>query len=198
MTVSFDAEVTHIAIVDGRFAGFVFFKQKTAYEILRSDWSSDVCSSDLEVEEAIGLANAEAFVAALPAGIDTEIGERGVKLSGGQKQRIAIARALLKGASILVLDEATSSLDSESEALIQDALEGVLGRRDELTTLVIAHRLSTIQGADRIHVLDAGARVESGRHEELLAARGLYAHLHALQAGDGAGRSGAALRGAAR
>jgi len=155
-------------------------------------------ASRAEVEEAIGLANAEAFVAALPAGIDTEIGERGVKLSGGQKQRIAIARALLKGASILVLDEATSSLDSESEALIQDALEGVLGRRDELTTLVIAHRLSTVQGADRIHVLDAGARVESGPHDELLAARGLYAHLHALQAGDGTGRIGSTVRGSAR
>ncbi len=151
-----------------------------------------------EVEEAIRLANAEAFVAALPRGIDTEIGERGVKLSGGQKQRIAIARALLKGASILVLDEATSSLDSESEALIQDALEGVLGRRDELTTVVIAHRLSTIQSADQIHVLDGGTRVEAGRHDELLERGGLYAHLHALQAGDGAARPSSALRGAGR
>jgi subfamily B ATP-binding cassette protein MsbA len=137
-----------------------------------------------EVEEAVRLANAEEFVAALPDGLDTEIGERGVTLSGGQKQRVAIARALLKGAAILVLDEATSSLDSESEALIQDALAGVLGRRDELTTLVIAHRLSTVQDADRIHVLKGGRVVETGRHEALLAQGGLYAHLHALQAGE--------------
>jgi len=142
-------------------------------------------ASDTEVDEAIFLANAAAFVAALPAGTNTAIGERGVKLSGGQKQRIAIARALLKGAAVLLLDEATSSLDSESEALIQDALAGVLGRRDELTTIVIAHRLSTVQGADRIHVLQDGAVVESGRHQDLIRRGGLYAHLHALQAGDG-------------
>ncbi|MDZ7800580.1 MAG: ABC transporter ATP-binding protein [Trueperaceae bacterium] len=136
-----------------------------------------------EIEDATRLANAEAFVRGLPRGFDTEIGERGVKLSGGQKQRIAIARALLKGAEILVLDEATSSLDSESEALIQDALDGVLGRREALTTLVIAHRLSTVQHADRIHVLEGGRMVEAGTHHELLARGGLYAHLHALQAG---------------
>jgi subfamily B ATP-binding cassette protein MsbA len=141
-------------------------------------------ASRAEVEEAVRLANAQGFVAALPDGLDTEIGERGVTLSGGQKQRVAIARALLKGAAILVLDEATSSLDSESEALIQDALAGVLGRRDELTTLVIAHRLSTVQDADRIHVLRDGRVVESGRHGALLAQDGLYAHLHALQAGE--------------
>lgn len=137
-----------------------------------------------EVREAARLANATEFIEVLPEGFDTEVGERGVKLSGGQKQRVAIARALLKGAEILVLDEATSSLDSESEALIQDALAGVLGRRRSLTTLVIAHRLSTVYDADRIFVLENGRVREAGDHRELLARGGLYAHLHALQAGE--------------
>lgn len=134
-----------------------------------------------EVRRAAELANAHGFIEALPLGYDTEIGERGVKLSGGQKQRVAIARAILKGARVLVLDEATSSLDSESEALIQDALEGLFRQRQGATSLVIAHRLSTVQNADRIFVLDGGRVVETGTHRQLLARGGLYRTLYDLQ-----------------
>ena len=115
---------------------------------------------------------------AMPEGYATRVGEKGVKLSGGQRQRLAIARALLKDAPILILDEATSALDNESERQVQAALEALMKNR---TTLVIAHRLSTIEHADRIVVLERGQIVESGRHLELLAAKGIYAHLHALQ-----------------
>ncbi|MEJ2666814.1 MAG: ATP-binding cassette domain-containing protein, partial [Deinococcales bacterium] len=153
-------------------------------------------ADDDAVTEAAQLANALGFIAELPAGFDTEVGERGVKLSGGQKQRLAIARALLRGASVLVLDEATSSLDSESEAVIQDALGGLFTRRHEVTSLVIAHRLSTIRDADRIAVMDAGRVVELGDHASLLALGGLYARLHALQQRDGV-RGGRAERLAA-
>ncbi len=138
-------------------------------------------ASDAEVEKAARLANAEAFVRALPQSFDTEIGERGVKLSGGQKQRIAIARAILKEASLLVLDEATSSLDAESEAVIQDALAGLFCRRRAVTTLIIAHRLSTVRQADTIFVLDRGRLVEAGSHAELLARGGLFKSLYELQ-----------------
>jgi ABC-type multidrug transport system fused ATPase/permease subunit len=135
---------------------------------------------DDEVERAVRLANAEAFVLALPHGLDTEVGERGVKLSGGQRQRLAIARALLRGARVLVLDEATSHLDSESEALVQEALSGRL-LEGQMTSLVIAHRLATVQDADRIAVLEEGRVVESGRHDELLRRGGRYARLFELQ-----------------
>jgi ABC-type multidrug transport system fused ATPase/permease subunit len=138
-------------------------------------------AGDAEVEEAARLANAEAFVRALPDAFDTEIGERGVKLSGGQKQRIAIARAILKEASVLVLDEATSSLDAESEAVIQDALAGLFRQRRNVTTLIIAHRLSTVRQADTIFVLDGGRVVEAGTHAELIARGGLYRTLNELQ-----------------
>jgi len=138
-------------------------------------------ADDAAVTEAARLANALDFITALPRGFDTEVGERGVKLSGGQKQRIAIARALLRGATLLVLDEATSSLDSESEAVIQDALAGLFTRRREVTSLVIAHRLSTVRNADRIAVMDRGHVVELGDHAALLAQGGLYARLHAIQ-----------------
>ena len=123
-------------------------------------------------------AHAMEFIEAMPRGLDTVIGERGVKLSGGQRQRLAIARAVLKDAPVLILDEATSSLDSESERHIQDAVEALRAGR---TTLVIAHRLSTIEGADRIVVMDGGRIADTGTHAELLERNGLYAGLHRFQ-----------------
>ncbi len=135
-------------------------------------------ASDEEVVAAAVAANADGFVRGFPNGYETIVGERGVMLSGGQRQRVAIARALLKDPRILVLDEATSSLDSESEALVQAALDRLMQGR---TTFVIAHRLSTIVGADRIVVIDEGRVVQTGRHAELLAAGGLYADLYETQ-----------------
>lgn len=131
-----------------------------------------------EVEAAARAAHVMEFVADLPAGLDAMVGDRGIALSGGQRQRIAIARALVKNAPILILDEATSALDTESERVIQTALEELMHNR---TTLVIAHRLSTVEKADRIVVMDGGRLVESGTHAELIAANGQYASLHRLQ-----------------
>ncbi|HEU4829187.1 MAG TPA: ABC transporter transmembrane domain-containing protein [Gemmatimonadales bacterium] len=131
-----------------------------------------------EVEAAAGAAHADEFVRRLPEGYDTVVGERGVKLSGGQRQRIAIARAVLKDPAVLVLDEATSSLDTESEQLIEDALEKLLVGR---TTLIIAHRLRTVRRADRLLVVDNGQIAEEGTHAELLAAGGIYARLYQRQ-----------------
>ncbi len=135
-------------------------------------------ASDDEVRAAARVAAAEDFIDRLPQGWDTRVGEHGTRLSGGQRQRLAIARAVLKDAPILLLDEATSALDTESERHIQAALRRLMANR---TTIVIAHRLSTIVDADVIHVFRGGQVAESGRHDDLLARRGLYAHLHALQ-----------------
>ena len=135
-----------------------------------------------EIEEACRVANIHDFIRELPEGYDTIVGERGYRLSGGEKQRIALARVILKDPCLLVLDEATSSLDSESEALIQDALKRVMRRR---TCIVIAHRLSTILAADLILVMDRGRIVERGAHAELLRQGGLYAHLYETQFSQG-------------
>jgi ABC-type multidrug transport system fused ATPase/permease subunit len=131
-------------------------------------------ASDDKVIEAAITANAHEFVSAMPEGYDTLIGERGVKLSGGQKQRISIARALLKNAPILILDEATSSVDTETEVLIQEALERLMAGR---TVVIIAHRLSTIRKADKIVVLEGRHIAEMGTHEELIRKKGLYQKL---------------------
>jgi subfamily B ATP-binding cassette protein MsbA len=135
-------------------------------------------ATEEEVFAAARAAHAHEFVQRLSEGYDTRVGERGIKLSGGQRQRIAIARAILKDPQVLILDEATSSLDNESEALIEDALNHLLQGR---TTLIIAHRLSTVRRADRLLVLDRGEIVEQGTHAELLDRGGLYARLYARQ-----------------
>lgn len=138
-------------------------------------------ATDAEVEEAGRLARADEFVARLPEGWETPVGERGVTLSGGQRQRLAIARAILRQAPILLLDEATSALDAESETLVQQALDRSMQGR---TTLVIAHRLATVLSADRILVMDGGRIVEEGTHASLVGRGGLYARLAALQFGE--------------
>lgn len=135
-------------------------------------------ASEEDVINAARIANAHDFILALPDGYDTMIGERGVKLSGGQRQRISIARAILKDAPILILDEATSSVDTETELLIQQALERLMIGR---TTIIIAHRLSTVRNADKIVVLEGQSIVEQGSHESLIANNGLYKRLYTVQ-----------------
>jgi ATP-binding cassette subfamily B protein len=135
-------------------------------------------ATDEELVEACRRARIHEVLAQLPEGYDTVVGERGYRLSGGEKQRLAIARVFLKSPAIVILDEATAHLDSESELLIQRALADALVGR---TSIVIAHRLSTIQAADEIAVVDDGRVVEQGRHDELIAAGGLYAELYRTQ-----------------
>jgi subfamily B ATP-binding cassette protein MsbA len=130
------------------------------------------------VAEAAKIANAHDFIVATPDGYQSNIGDRGSKLSGGQRQRLSIARAILKNPPIMILDEATSSLDTESERLVQDAIENLMKNR---TSIVIAHRLSTVKNADLICVLHEGEIVERGKHDDLLKLGGYYAKLYELQ-----------------
>jgi ATP-binding cassette subfamily B protein len=133
-----------------------------------------------EISQAAKLAECDDFIQQMPQGYDTIVGERGQKLSGGQRQRIAIARAILKNPPILILDEATSAVDNETEAAIQKSLQVITKDR---TTIAIAHRLSTIRNCDRIYVMDKGQIVEEGKHDELLALQGIYYSLWAVQSG---------------
>jgi subfamily B ATP-binding cassette protein MsbA len=135
-------------------------------------------ATEAEIIDAAKAANAHEFILNLPKGYETQLGDRGVNVSGGQRQRIAIARAILKNPHILILDEATSALDTESERLVQEALDRLMVGR---TSFAIAHRLSTIKNADRILVLEDGKLVEDGNHEQLMAMDGLYAHLYKIQ-----------------
>jgi subfamily B ATP-binding cassette protein MsbA len=135
-------------------------------------------ASDAEVEAAARAANAHEFIAQLPQGYATMLGERGTRLSGGQRQRIAIARALLRDPPILLLDEATSALDTESERLVQEAIERLMQDR---TVLVIAHRLATVRNADRILVVEDGRVVEEGAHDDLFRQGGMYRRLYDMQ-----------------
>jgi ATP-binding cassette subfamily B protein len=159
----------------------VFLFQGTVRENLAYGLPDPSRVTDADLEQAARLAEAHEFIEQLPDGYDTVVGERGQKLSGGQRQRLSIARAILKDPAVLVLDEATSAVDNETEAAIQRSLE-LVGRGR--TVIVIAHRLSTVRHADRIHVLEEGRVVESGTHDALVAERGLYAALWRIQTGE--------------
>ncbi|MEO7787771.1 MAG: ATP-binding cassette domain-containing protein, partial [Sphingomicrobium sp.] len=155
----------------------VLFNDTIAYNIAYGREGAD----QMAVEQAAAGAAIDTFIASLPKGYESMVGERGLKLSGGEKQRVAIARTLLKNPPILILDEATSALDSRTEEAIQATLQGAIRDR---TTIVIAHRLSTVADADQIIVLDEGRVAERGTHQSLLAAGGLYAELWNRQAAE--------------
>jgi len=142
-------------------------------------------ASEEELQRTLQRASLSELIESLPDGLETMVGERGMRLSGGQRQRVAIARAFLKDAPVLILDEATSHLDAVNEHAVRQALEALMADR---TTLVIAHRLSTVRGADQIIALDKGNVVETGTHEELLARGGLYAQLVSHQVAGASGR----------
>lgn len=152
----------------------ILFNETVRYNIAYGRSSA----TDEEIIAAAKAANAWQFISRMPQGLDTMIGERGVKCSGGERQRLAIARAILKNPPILILDEATSALDAESEKLVQEAIENLMNDR---TVLIIAHRLATVKRADRIIVMDRGRIIEQGKHEELLNNEGMYHKLHNLQ-----------------
>ncbi len=174
-----DVPLSEYAMVSLR-QGLGIVSQETVlfHDTVRANIAYGIEADDEALERAARAAHAHPFIERMPQGYDTVVGERGTQLSGGQRQRIAIARAILRDPPILILDEATSALDSESERLVQEAVERLLEGR---TVFVIAHRLSTIQRADQILVMEEGRIVQQGGHDALLAAGGLYRHLHELQ-----------------
>ncbi|MGD8281392.1 MAG: ATP-binding cassette domain-containing protein, partial [Gemmatimonadota bacterium] len=173
-------DIREVALADLRgLMGIVSQETVLFHDSVRANIAYGVAeATDDQVQAVARAAHAHEFIRRLPEGYDTVVGERGVELSGGQRQRIAIARALLRDPPILVLDEATSSLDTESERVIQDAIEKLLEGR---TVFVIAHRLSTVQRADQILVMENGRIAERGTHASLLAESGRYRHLYELQ-----------------
>jgi len=180
-SVTIDGQDIREVTLDSLRANLALVDQETFLfnETVRNNILYGCPDADAEkLDDAIDQAYAKEFIAQLPEGLETRIGDRGVRLSGGQRQRLCIARAILRDAPILILDEATSALDTESESMVQKALQNLMANR---TTIVIAHRLSTVMHADKILVLDKGRIVEQGRHDELINKDGLYQRLYTMQ-----------------